>query len=188
MEHLTFEEGALVLSHAKKVLDEHINGVQYIEPTFPLIFLNLRGVFVTLTKNGELRGCIGFPYASLPLKDAIRDAACSAATRDPRFLPLSPDEMSDIKVEVTVLTDPKNLDVPASERDKVIEIGRHGLIIKGHGRSGLLLPQVPVEWNWTPYEFLDHLCMKAGLPKKSWLEPDVELLTFEGQIFNEKSE
>ncbi len=186
--HLSEEEGALALRYAKTVLAGHVGSVPFEEPAFPEIFCEKRGVFVTLTKNGELRGCIGFPYPVLPLNAAIRDAARSAATEDPRFRPVTAAELPAIRVEVTILTEPEHLAVAAAERDRHIVIGRHGLIVRGYGRSGLLLPQVPVEWEWNVREFLDHTCMKAGLPAKCWLEDAVEVLTFEGQIFSEKND
>ncbi|MFH0968281.1 MAG: TIGR00296 family protein [Methanobacteriota archaeon] len=188
MEHLTADEGSLALSYARMILENHVRGTPYTEPSWPSAFSQKRGVFVTLTKHGDLRGCIGFPYAVLPLKEAIRDAARSAASEDPRFPPVRGDELTAISVEVTILTEPELLTVPPHDRENAIVIGRDGLIIKGYGRSGLLLPQVPVEWGWDIREFLDHTCMKAGLPAKSWLEAAVQVFTFEGQIFNEKSD
>jgi hypothetical protein len=188
MELLTPEEGRLAYSYAMKVLNNHVAGTSFIKPEFTPVFFEKRGVFVTLTINSNLRGCIGFPHAILPLVDAIRDAAKSAATEDPRFPPISVSELPDISVEVTVLTEPELLMVHPHEREQAIEVGRHGLIVKGYGRSGLLLPQVPIEWGWNTREFLDHTCNKAGLPAKSWLESAVQVFTFEGQIFNEKSD
>ncbi|PKL59882.1 MAG: TIGR00296 family protein [Methanomicrobiales archaeon HGW-Methanomicrobiales-4] len=188
MELLTDDEGKLARSYACMILENHVKGNPYAEPSWPLVFSEKRGVFVTLTKHGDLRGCIGFPYAVLPLKEAIRDATRSAATEDPRFPPVRADEIADISVEVTILTEPKLLNVPPHDRAEAVVIGRHGLIMKGNGRSGLLLPQVPVEWGWNTREFLDHTCIKAGLPAKSWLEAAVQVFTFEGQIFNEKSD
>src|SRR5665647_1777002 len=102
------------------------------------IFSDKRGVFVTLTKAGELRGCIGFPYPVMPLGDAIEDAAVAAATGDPRFPPVRRDELSSVRVEVTILTVPVLLDVEPCRRPEMIEVGRHGLIVRGRGRSGLL--------------------------------------------------
>lgn len=188
MELLTAEEGMLALSYARNVLHEHVAGTRFEEPALSSVFSDMRGVFVTLTINGELRGCIGFPYPVLPLKEAIHDAACSASTADPRFSPVTPKELPGIKVEVTVLTEPELLTVTPSDRASHVLVGKHGLIVKGYGRSGLLLPQVPVEWKWNSREFLDHTCNKAGLPAKSWLESAVQVFTFEGQIFSEKSD
>ena len=188
MELLTPAEGKLALSHARHVLYEHVAREPYTEPEFPPVFSKKRGVFVTLTKHGDLRGCIGFPNAIMPLRDAIREAACSAATGDPRFPPVTPNELRDIAVEVTVLTEPELLEVAPANRPGAITVGKHGLIVRGYGRSGLLLPQVPVEWGWNVTEFLDHTCMKAGLPRGCWKESSVQIFTFEGQIFSEKRE
>jgi uncharacterized protein len=188
MKLLTADEGRLALSYARMILENHVAGTAYTEPSWSPVFSQKRGVFVTLTKHGNLRGCIGFPYAVLPLKDAIRDAARSAATEDPRFPKVHADEIPAILVEVTILTEPEILNVPPHDRAEAIVIGKHGLIMKGYGRSGLLLPQVPVEWGWNVREFLDHTCMKAGMPAKSWLEAAVQVFTFEGQIFTEKSD
>ena len=116
MELLTPAEGKLALSHARHVLHEHVAQEPYTEPEFPPVFSKKRGVFVTLTKHGDLRGCIGFPHAIMPLRDAIREAACSAATGDPRFPPVTPNELRDIAVEVTVLTEPELLEVAPANR------------------------------------------------------------------------
>lgn len=186
MELLSEQEGKLAVSHARNVINDHVGGTVYHEPEFPDIFSRNRGVFVTLTKKGDLRGCIGFPYAVMSLRDALREAACSAATGDPRFPPVSPVELPEIDVEVTILTDPKILEVAPADRPAAIKIGKHGLIIRGYGRSGLLLPQVPIEWGWNEHDFLDHTCIKAGLPRGCWREAAVQICTFEGQIFSEK--
>jgi uncharacterized protein len=185
---LTAEEGTTALWYARQVLHKHVAGTPFQEPAWAGIFSEHRGVFVTLTSQGSLRGCIGYPYPVLPLKEAISDAARNAATGDPRFPPVQPAELPQISVEVTVLTEPELLQADPRDRDKTIEVGRHGLIVKGYGRSGLLLPQVPVEWGWNAREFLDHTCNKAGLPAKAWLESAVQVFTFEGQIFTEKSD
>ncbi len=110
------------------------------------VFHEKRGVFVTLTKAGQLRGCIGFPYPVMPLGDAIEDAAVAAATGDPRFPPVRRDELPSVRVEVTILTVPCVLDAEPYRRPEMIEVGKHGLIIRARGRSGLLLPQVATEY------------------------------------------
>ncbi|HOJ97683.1 MAG TPA: TIGR00296 family protein, partial [Methanospirillum sp.] len=120
MELLTPEEGELALSHARHVLHEHVAREPYTEPEFPPVFSQKRGVFVTLTKKGDLRGCIGFPHAVMPLRDAIREAACSAATGDPRFPPVTPKELPDISVEVTVLTEPELLTASPADRPRAV--------------------------------------------------------------------
>lgn len=188
MQLLSPDEGRFALSYAREAILMHLTGKRIAEPVWPEIFSRNRGVFVTLTLNGELRGCIGYPYPHVPLSQALHDVACSAATTDPRFPPVQPGEMNLITVEVTVLTEPVLLTAYPDQRESMITVGRHGLIVTGSGRSGLLLPQVAVEWNWNSREFLDHTCIKAGLPAKSWLESSVQVFTFEGQIFSEKSD
>ena len=185
MQALTDEEGNLAVRLARTELEKRIGGSQEACPSLTPIFSQKRGVFVTLTRQGELRGCIGYPYPHLPLEEAIRDAAVSAALRDPRFPPVNARELPLVRIEVTILTVPVSLKEEPEARPLAVEVGRHGLIIKGLGRSGLLLPQVPVEWEWNSREFLDHTCTKAGLPPGCWKSKEVEVFTFEGQIFHE---
>jgi uncharacterized protein len=186
MDLLTREEGACAVQLARSVLEQKIGGRGAPGPSLPPIFDEKRGVFVTLTEKGELRGCIGFPQPSLPLGEAIREAAISAALQDPRFPRVRAAELPSIRVEVTVLSVPELMEAAPDARPGSVVVGRHGLIVRGHGRSGLLLPQVPVEWQWDTREFLDHTCIKAGLPPGCWKEESVELYTFEGQIFHEE--
>lgn len=147
-----------------------------------------RGVFVTLNKYGDLRGCIGYPYPVLKLKDAIIDAAISAAVNDPRFPSVTKEEFKDIVIEITILTTPQVLKTKPKDLPEQIEIGRQGLIIKKGIYQGLLLPQVATEYNWSAEEFLCQACWKAGLPQDAWLEKDTEVSTFEGQIFKEEDD
>ncbi len=186
MDLLTAEEGACAVQLARSVLEQKIDGRDTQPPALAPIFDQKRGVFVTLTKNGELRGCIGFPYPHLPLGEAILEAALSAALQDPRFPPVRAAELHSIRVEVTVLSVPERMEADPAGRPGAVEVGRHGLIVRGYGRSGLLLPQVPVEWKWDSREFLEHTCRKAGLPPGCWKEDCVEFSTFEGQIFSEE--
>jgi uncharacterized protein (TIGR00296 family) len=186
MHALTEEEGALAVRVARRVLENSIGNLCGGLPALPPVFQEKRGVFVTLTRDGELRGCIGYPHPTHPLKDALCDAAISAATRDPRFPPVRAPELPLLRIEVTVLSPPEPLTVDPEVRPAAVEVGKHGLIVQGYGRSGLLLPQVPVEWRWDSTEFLDHTCMKAGLPAGCWKRKDVAICTFEGQIFHEE--
>jgi len=144
-----------------------------------------RGIFVTLTKDGELRGCIGFPEPIFPLGVAALRAARSAAFEDHRFQPLQASEVDKVKIEVTVLTTPKQIEVKSQKDLAKIKIGRDGLIVRQRGYSGLLLPQVATEYGWKAEEFLEHTCQKAGLPKNAWLSPDTKVFKFQGQIFKE---
>ena len=145
------------------------------------------GVFVTLNDRSGLRGCIGFPLPQKRLCDALVDAAISAATEDPRFSEVKQSELDEITFEVTVLTPPIEIKVSDPlEYPTQIRVGRDGLIVKHGIYSGLLLPQVPVEYGWTEEEFLGHTCEKAGLPRDIWKDPKTEVLRFEGIIFKEE--
>ncbi|MBO7388849.1 MAG: TIGR00296 family protein [Methanomicrobium sp.] len=192
MRLLTDEEGKIALAAAKFAVYDKVAKTANTEKAAPPdisdyeIFNEKRGVFVTLTEDGELRGCIGYPYPVLPLGEALHDAAVSAAVRDPRFMPVRENELAAIEFEVTILTPPELLTCSAAERPKNIEVGRHGLIIKDRGMSGLLLPQVATEYGWDAEEFLMHTCIKAGTDRDAWKRDDTALYTFEGQIFSER--
>ena len=149
-------------------------------------FKEKQGVFVTLKINDKLRGCIGFVEGVFPLYEAVTNAARSAAFSDPRFMPLTEGEFKDTKIEVSVLTKPELIEAekPEDYLDKV-KVGEVGLIIKSRLGSGLLLPQVPVEWNWNVKEFLEHTCQKAGLDKDAWKYPNNKVYKFQAQIFGE---
>jgi len=146
------------------------------------------GVFVTLNKDKDLRGCIGFPTPDRKLYQSLMDAAIASATEDPRFPPVAYDELDKISFEVTVLTPPEVVKVRnPSEYPSVIKVGRDGLVVRWEFGSGLLLPQVPVEYGWNEEEFLSHTCQKAGAPKDCWKQKSTTILRFEGIVFKETS-
>ena len=149
--------------------------------TSDLELMELRGAFVTLKRQGQLRGCIGYVEPRVPLIQAVADNAESAALHDPRFPPVTAAEVGDIDIEVSALTPLE----PVSQVED-IEIGRHGLMIRCGANRGLLLPQVPAEWGWDRDEFLAHTCRKAGLPPDAWQREDAELLWFEAEVFGEQ--
>ena len=188
---LTIDEGEFLVRLARKSIEEHLSGRRVEPPTPPSERLaEKRGVFVTLYRypSEELRGCIGLPYPTHRLVDAVIHAAISSATADPRFPPVRLREMDEIVIEVSVLTKPEEIkyDDPKKLPEKIV-IGRDGLIIEAGGFSGLLLPQVPVEYNWTPEEYLMHLSLKAGLPSTYWLTGRARIYRFTAQIFAEKA-
>ena len=187
---LTEEEGKEGLKLARQAIEKHLGENRRLkagEAQLPARFEEDRGVFVTLNEHGNLRGCIGYPYPLFKLKDAIIDAAISAAVSDSRFPPVTKEEFVGIVVELTILTTPQVLKVKPKDLPKQIEIGRHGLIVKKGMYQGLLLPQVATEYEWSAEEFLCQTCWKAGLPQDAWLERDTEVSTFEGQIFKEEA-
>lgn len=145
----------------------------------------LRGCFVTLHKNHTLRGCIGFPKPIMPLYEQIIAASKAAAFEDPRFSPLTREELREVIIEISILTRPELIKVLApSEYLEKIEIGRDGLIIRAEN-SGLLLPQVAVEFKMNAEQFLEALCEKAGLTKDGWKNPSVKIYKFHAEIFSE---
>jgi uncharacterized protein (TIGR00296 family) len=182
---LTADEGAVAVRLARGAIEYAINKKRKPDLDLTPIFREKRGVFVTLTMQGQLRGCIGFPYPVMPLDDAIDHAAVAAALEDPRFPALEARELPFIRVEVTILTVPQPLTSDPDKRPDHVEVGRHGLIVRGKGTSGLLLPQVATEYGWNSTTFLNQTCGKAGLPDQCWQSRRVEVLTFEGQIFHE---
>ncbi len=150
-------------------------------------FKEKQGVFVTLHKDNDLRGCIGFPSPVYSLNTAIIEAARSAAFHDPRFPPLTERELNEIKIEISVLTVPKEIKIShPNEYKNKIKIGEDGLIIKGKYGSGLLLPQVATEQGFNVEQFLNCLCQKAGIGFNDWKNPDNKIEKFQAIIFNEK--
>ena len=139
------------------------------------------GAFVTLHKRGSLRGCIGNFAGEGPLVFTIQQMAIAAATQDPRFSPVSPEEMGDIDIEISVLSPLEEIEDPAN-----VEVGKHGVYIISPRGRGVLLPQVATEQGWDRETFLDHTCLKAGLQPGCWRDPDVTILVFTAEIFGEK--
>lgn len=136
------------------------------------------GAFVTLKIDGHLRGCIGNVIGEAPLFSTVGKMALVAAFEDPRFPPLTAEEYPAVDLEISILSP-----ITSCPDTAMVEIGRHGLIVNGYGKSGLLLPQVPVEWSWSREEFLEHTCQKAGLPPGCHADPHVQVLWFEAVVF-----
>ena len=150
------------------------------------------GVFVTINtarrSRKDLRGCIGYPYPTHPLVQAVIDNAINAATQDPRFEPLEKGELDHVVFEVSVLTPPEPVKVDKPEEYlKQIKVGEHGLIVEKGFYKGLLLPQVPVEWSWCEEEFLCQCCVKASLPPDSWLTKGAKIYRFSAIVFEEET-
>ena len=185
---LTAEDGKFLVELARNAIVTYLGDREVIkipEDADPRLKENM-GVFVTLNRGKELRGCIGYPEPVMPLLNAVVDAAISAATKDPRFNPLTPVELDDIHVEVSVLTKPALIEVENPwEYLKNVKVGQDGLIVEMGPYRGLLLPQVATEWGWNEEEFLSNTCMKAGLSSDCWLKNEVRIYRFESQIFEE---
>jgi uncharacterized protein (TIGR00296 family) len=190
---LTIEDGSFLIKLARQAIENFLKSSEVIKVPVdtPPKLMEKRGVFVTLNKakpTRELRGCIGYPLPAAPLAEAVINSAIESATNDPRFPPVSIDELDEIVIEVSVLTLPELITVKdQTEYPKKIVVGRDGLIVEEGFYKGLLLPQVPVEWNWDEEEFLCNCCLKAGLPPDCWLRKGVKIYKFQAIIFEEKS-
>jgi hypothetical protein len=137
-----------------------------------------RAVFVTLTKHGDLRGCIGYVHAMKPLYLAVSDVAALAALRDTRFLPVSAQELGELGYEISVLSPLRHV-----QDVSLIRVGLHGLLIRKGDVQGLLLPQVATENNWDRLTFVRQTCRKAGLPAEAWRDSDTDLFVFTAVVF-----
>ncbi|MCP4547938.1 MAG: AmmeMemoRadiSam system protein A [bacterium] len=136
--------------------------------------LPIDGLFVTLRINRRLRGCIGTVERQPSLDRTLRDLTLSAAINDPRFPPLTADELPGVHISLSILTPPELI-----EDLSAVEIGKHGLIIERGSQRGLFLPEVATEWGWDLEEYLAELCQKAGLPRETWRQPGCTFYTFE---------
>lgn len=191
---LSQQEGEFIVKLARRAVEEYLKNGKVISPAkdTPTKLLERCGVFVTInTVRGgdkELRGCIGYPYPTTMLAQAVIESAISSATQDPRFYPLASKELGNIVFEVSVLTPPElvKTDNPKKYLSH-IKVGKDGLIIERGGYKGLLLPQVPVEWQWNEEEFLCQCCIKAGLPPDNWLLKDTKIYKFQAIIFEEET-
>ncbi len=187
---LNLSDGQLLVEIARQSIKTYLKSRKVMEKPkeYPKIFDEKRGVFVTLNRypDKQLRGCIGYPLAYEPLIDAVISSAISAATSDPRFIPLDFNELNNIVVELTVLSPMIPLNKNESYENQ-IEIGRDGLFVVCGQNSGLLLPQVPIEWQWQKKEFLQQICIKAGLNSDCYLNDGCDLYRFTGQIFEEET-
>jgi AmmeMemoRadiSam system protein A len=137
-----------------------------------------RGAFVSLYKKKMLRGCIGSLEADYPLYKTVAEMSLAAAFRDPRFRPVTAEELPYLEVEISVLTPLQKIDNPEE-----IQVGLHGIMVRKGSRSGLLLPQVATERNWDRMTFLRETCRKAGLPSDAWKEKDTSIYVFSADVF-----
>ncbi|MBM3292003.1 TIGR00296 family protein [Candidatus Bathyarchaeota archaeon] len=190
---LNLDEGKYIVKLARRSIENEFNKNELIDlKDAPKKLSELCGVFVTLNKvkgvQKNLRGCIGYPYPIKQLKEAVKDVAVAAAFEDYRFPQVTKNELNEIIIEVSVLTPPETVKVDKpTDYPSVIKVSEDGLIIQSGNRSGLLLPQVPVEWNWDSEEFLSQCCIKAGLPPDAWLLPDTKIQKFQAIIFSEQT-
>jgi uncharacterized protein len=190
MPHLSLDVGGQAVRTARASIESSLLKTPFSSPT-SAAFSEPRGVFVTINSypGGEdaLRGCIGYPLPVKPLGEAIAEVAVMASTQDPRFEPVTPQELNSIVVEVSILTVPRPLESAPQQRPAKLAIGEDGLIISRGQHSGLLLPQVASEYSMDGVEFLSQACLKAGLPPDAWLDEETLVETFQAEVFGEKT-
>jgi AmmeMemoRadiSam system protein A len=177
---LTPEEERACLQLARQALAHNFEtGSELRTPVKAGTLKEKRGAFVTLTVDGNLRGCIGYPLPVKPLDETIIEMAVAAASQDTRFAPLRPDETARLKIEISVLGLPEPVSSPME-----VEVGRHGIIISKGFNRGLLLPQVPTEHGWDRETYLRQGCLKAGLGPDEWRK-GAKIEIFTAQVFSE---
>ena len=142
--------------------------------------LKKTGAFVTIKTHGQLRGCIGHVEGIKPLYQTIIEMAIDASTQDPRFTPVTERELADLQIEISVMSPLRKIENPEE-----VQVGVHGILMKRRFRSGLLLPQVATEYHWDRQTFLEHTCLKAGLSRNDWSDPETEIYVFSAQVFHE---
>lgn len=177
---LTPDQQKFLLETARRAIERYLEtGGRFRPDVADARLLEKRGAFVTLKMGGELRGCIGYPLPYKPLAETIAEMAVAAASQDYRFEPLTAGELSETRIEISVLGLPEPVKSPQD-----VEVGRHGIIISKGGHRGLLLPQVPVEQGWDRETYLSHGCLKAGLGPDEW-KKGAEIEVFTAQVFSE---
>jgi uncharacterized protein len=176
---LTATDRRALLALARSAIEARLGIVAIEEPEHRPAFDRPGGAFVTVFVRRELHGCVGLPEAREPLGQVVRYCARAAAFGDPRFPPVTPADLKDLSLEISVLTPAEPVADPA-----VVEVGRHGLVVEQGAARGLLLPQVAAEHGWTREQFLDHTCIKAGLRPDAWRR-GASVYAFEAVVFAE---
>ncbi len=184
----SLKEGELFVKTARKAIEHYLKEKEIIFPEEIKKYNEKRGIFTTIKrfKDDELRGCIGFPFPIYPLWKSLVLSAVYAATEDPRFKPLSIEELKDVIIEINILSEPELIKVGNNEEyPNYIEVGEHGIIVQYGIHSGLLLPEVAIENGWDSITFLSYTCLKAGLPPEAWIKYPIKVYRFTTQIFKE---
>ncbi len=178
---LNDSEKAALLKLAKDTLDAYFANKPSPVCTSPDDGLIARkGAFVSLHREGDLRGCIGQLYSDQELHKVVQHCALSAALEDPRFPPVAQDELENLDIEISVLSPFRRI-----RNIEEVEVGKHGLYIVQGPFRGLLLPQVATEFRWDRKKFLEQTCRKAGLPESAWRDPHAEIYIFEAEVFSD---
>lgn len=178
---LNAQQQKQLLGLAREAIVEHVSQGTITKHDITEDSLNVKsGCFVCIKNGGSLRGCIGNFISDRPLYRLVQEMAVAAATRDPRFYPMRPDDLKDFKLEISVLSPLQKISDPSE-----VQVGKHGLYIEKNSISGVLLPQVPVQYKWDRETFLAQTCMKAGLKPDDWRE-GATIQVFTAQVFSER--
>jgi len=181
--NLTREEKKYLLNLSRKIISLESQGKEFKEEDFFSTTLKQHtGLFVTLNKSHQLRGCIGYVEGLKPLQMAVKEMSLAAAFEDPRFPPVAGDEIENIDIEISVLSPLETISDPGQ-----IEIGKHGIIIEQGLMRGLLLPQVATEYDWDVKTFLEQTCQKAGISDDAWKDESTKIRIFSAEIFSESN-
>lgn len=179
---LSTEEKKFLLHLARAAITHKIENKVFRSPDYYSPALReTSGVFVTLHKKRNLRGCIGYIEGNRPLQQAVKEMALAAAFEDPRFPPVRSEELKDLHIEISILSPLKTISAISE-----IEIGTHGLLIEQNFYRGLLLPQVATEQKWDRQTFIKQTCLKAGLPETAWQQEGTTIRIFSAEIFSER--
>jgi AmmeMemoRadiSam system protein A len=178
---LNAADQGLLFRVARESIKAHLKGEKAVLPqvTSPVL-LQPSGVFVTLHRQGSLRGCIGYLEARKPLLAAVQEMAVAAAFGDPRFPPLREEELADLDLEISVLSPMHQI-----KNIEEIQVGRDGIYMERGSCRGLLLPQVATEYGWDRLTFLKQTCSKACLPQDAWGDPATRIFIFSAKILHE---
>ncbi len=190
-DELNLSDGEYLVKLARETVEKHFVGEKPPLEKAPEKLKKKGAAFVTIEllvgSSRTLRGCIGFIEPIAPLVNVVAEAAVAAAFQDPRFPPLKLSELPMVIFEVSVLSRMKKLPKNPGERLRSVVIGKMGLMVRRGFFSGLLLPQVAVEYNWSPREFLENTCLKAGLEESCWEDEDTEVYYFTAKVFQEET-
>ncbi len=178
---LSAADQELLFRVARDSIQAHLKGEKAVLPQVASPVLSQpSGVFVTLHRQGRLRGCIGYLEARKPLLTAVQEMAVAAAFSDPRFPPLREEELADLDLEISVLSPMQQI-----KNIEEIQVGRHGIYLERGACRGLLLPQVATEYGWDRLTFLNQTCTKACLPQDAWEDPTTRIFIFSANILHE---
>jgi AmmeMemoRadiSam system protein A len=175
-------EKAALLDIARRAIVSYVRSRKiHIEPREEKALNVRRGCFVTITRDGQLRGCIGNFQSEWPLFREVAEMAVASAAKDPRFYPMGEEDLDDFSIEISVLSPLKKIEAPEE-----IQVGTHGIYLEKGYYRGVLLPQVATEHGWDRTTFLQQTCIKAGLPADAWQDEDIEIYVFGAEVFNDK--